>query len=59
VFSITQNHPFLNENKRTALMSMLIFLNLNGIETNFPAKELEDNIAKIATKELKEGDFLR
>jgi death-on-curing protein len=58
-FSIVQNHPFLDGNKRTALMSMLIFLDLNGIETNFPAKELEDNIVKIATKEIKKEEFLK
>jgi death-on-curing protein len=59
VFSIAQNHPFLDGNKRTALMSMLIFLDLNDVETDFLAKELEDNVVKIVTKEIKEDEFLR
>jgi death-on-curing protein len=30
--SLSQNHPFIDGNKRTALSSMLMFLNLNGLD---------------------------
>jgi len=33
--SITQDHPFHNGNKRTALVSMLVFLDENGLFPNF------------------------
>jgi death-on-curing protein len=56
--SVTQNHPFLDGNKRTALMSMLIFLDLNRINAEFSQKELEDNIVKITLKEMKREEFL-
>jgi prophage maintenance system killer protein len=38
---------------------MLIFLDLNGIDVNFPRKELEDNMVKIATGETTGDDFLK
>jgi death on curing protein len=31
-FGITGNHPFVDGNKRTALASMIVFLNLNGLD---------------------------
>ncbi len=31
-FHLSQNHPFVDGNKRTAGMSMLTFLQLNGLE---------------------------
>ncbi len=30
-FGIARNHPFVDGNKRTALASMIVFLNLNGL----------------------------
>jgi death-on-curing protein len=30
--SLSQYHPFIDGNKRTALSSMLMFLNLNGLD---------------------------
>jgi len=32
LYHITQNHPFLDGNKRTAAAAALIFLDLNGVE---------------------------
>src|SRR4030042_1212330 len=39
-FHICQNHPFLDGNKRTALASALVFLDINGIEIEDPNEEL-------------------
>ena len=33
-FHICQNHPFIDGNKRVALASALVFLDLNGIQLN-------------------------
>jgi death on curing protein len=38
LFYICRNHPFLNGNKRTAMMATIVFLRLNGIE---PAPDSE------------------
>ena len=32
LFYICRNHPFLDGNKRTAMMAAIVFLRLNGIE---------------------------
>jgi len=32
LFYICKNHPFLDGNKRTAMMAALVFLRLNGVE---------------------------
>ena len=36
VFHICQNHPFIDGNKRVALVSALFFLDLNGVEISDP-----------------------
>ena len=33
LFYICRNHPFLDGNKRTAMMAAIVFLRLNGIES--------------------------
>jgi death-on-curing protein len=38
--SLSQNHPFIDGNKRTALSSMLMFLNLNGLDIVMPEDDL-------------------
>ena len=35
---IVQNHPFIDGNKRTGAVAALVFLDLNGIEIEAPAK---------------------
>lgn len=39
-FHICQNHPFFDGNKRTALASALVFLELNDISLNDPKGKL-------------------
>jgi len=38
-FGIAKNHPFLDGNKRTALVVAITFLNLNGYDFDAPAAE--------------------
>jgi death-on-curing protein len=39
-FHICQNHPFVDGNKRTALASSFVFLQLNGMDLDDPNEEL-------------------
>jgi death-on-curing protein len=39
-FHLCQNHPFVDGNKRTALATALVFLELNGIELKDPKGDL-------------------
>lgn len=39
-YHICQNHPFIDGNKRVALVAALVFLDFNGIEIDDPDDEL-------------------
>jgi death-on-curing protein len=41
LFHITQNHPFIDGNKRTGAVSYLVFLSLNDIEIEADEEEFE------------------
>ena len=45
--SIIADHPFIDGNKRTAILAGLTFLKLNGIIFSFKPGELEDYAVKI------------
>jgi death on curing protein len=47
-FHFSQNHPFVDGNKRTALASALVFLSLNGVELVDPEEELYALMMKVA-----------
>jgi death on curing protein len=51
-FHIAQNQPFVDGNKRAALLAALNFLVLNGVESNEPVDELYDAMIGIAEKRL-------
>lgn len=52
MFHIAQNHPFVDGNKRAAVLSALAFLNVNGIEELPDPKELETITLQVAAGEL-------
>jgi len=47
-FHICKNHPFLDGNKRTALESALVFLELNGISILDPKRTLSSDMLSVA-----------
>ena len=52
LFHIAQNHPFVDGNKRAAVMSALAFLLANGIELSMAPQELEAMTLKVSAGEL-------
>jgi death-on-curing protein len=48
LFYLCRNHPFLDGNKRVALGACLVFLRLNGIETQADGPEWEELILDVA-----------
>ena len=56
-FHISQNHPFIDGNKRTALTSALVFLELNGISISDPEGRLYDAMMKLASGKLTKEDL--
>lgn len=52
LFHITQNHSFLDGNKRTGVLACLVFLKLNGVETLPGPDELEATTLDVASGRL-------
>lgn len=52
LFHIAQNHPFVDGNKWAAVLSVLVFLNVNGIEELPDPKALEFVTLQVAAGEL-------
>lgn len=48
---ISQNQPFLDGNKRTALVSLLAFLRLNGLKYSGDRFEIADRLVAVAERE--------
>lgn len=56
-FHIAENQPFLDGNKRTALVSALVFLDINGFEILDESMKLYDAMISIANKEIDKYDL--
>lgn len=52
LFHIAQNHPFIDGNKRVAVMSALAFLSANEVALTMTPRELRDVTLKVAAGEL-------
>lgn len=58
-FHISQNHPFIDGNKRTALASALLFLELNGITISDPSAKLYGAMISLASGKLEKAALAR
>lgn len=56
-FSLIQNHPFVDGNKRTGHAIMEVFLLLNGHEIQATVDEQEDVVLRVASGSMSRGDF--
>jgi len=56
-FGIARNHPFVDGNKRTALIVMRLFLKLNGAELVATAEEKYNTIIALAAGDVTEADL--
>ena len=57
-FYICQNHPFIDGNKRVALASSLVFLDLNGYDFDCDEEILYNEIMDVAKSEVKKDDLI-
>ncbi|MBN2436503.1 MAG: type II toxin-antitoxin system death-on-curing family toxin [Spirochaetes bacterium] len=48
-FHICQNHPFIDGNKRVALVAALVFLDFNGVEIADPEEKLYKAVMNLAS----------
>lgn len=56
-FHLSQNHPFVDGNKRTAGMVMLTFLKLNGLEPVVPETEYYETMMALASGRMRKADL--
>lgn len=52
LFYICGNHPFLDGNKRTAMMAAIVFLRLNGIDVAPDGNEWEEFVLDVAASKI-------
>lgn len=56
---VIRNHPFIDGNKRLALMVMYVFLEINGNCLAASEVDAADIMLRLAAGELEEGDLAR
>lgn len=57
IFHLCQNHPFIDGNKRTALVCGLVFLDFNGIEIDDPSGVLYKMMMRVASGRCSKDDI--
>ena len=55
---LTQNHPFVDGNKRIGAHAMLVVLELNGIQLHYTQRELADTFLQLAASEIGYDELL-
>jgi death-on-curing protein len=58
LFHITQNHAFLDGNKRVGANAAITFLRLNGWEPTFSEEELVDTVLAVAAGKVKKCELI-
>ena len=56
-FSLIQNHPFVDGNKRTAFVAAELFLDLNGVSVTASDEECVITMLRLAAGEIGEDDY--
>jgi len=58
-YHLCENHPFIDGNKRTALATALVFLELNNITILDPRRRLKNAMIRIASGTMRKEDFAK
>jgi len=58
-YGMARNHPFVDGNKRTALLALYTFLGINGIDFDVPEAEAATMILSLAAGEVSEESLAR
>jgi death-on-curing protein len=58
-FHICQNHPFIDGNKRVALATSLVFLDINGYTFNCSDEIVYNEIMDVAKGEIKKEELIK
>lgn len=55
--AIAKGHCFNNGNKRTGMISMLVFLIINGIDVDVTDEEIENKMVEIVENQITQSDL--
>lgn len=56
--SLVLNHPFIDGNKRTAVLATLVFLDLNGYTVRWDQREALDFMLRLAQHQIEMDDVI-
>lgn len=56
-FSISENQPFIDGNKRTAASVAAVFLDINGYQLDCPQGQVYETMMKLANKQLSRDEL--
>jgi death-on-curing protein len=56
LFHLVQDHPFIDGNKRTGIMTAMIFLDFHQIELNCTNDELEEMVLNLAAGKVSKSE---
>ncbi|MDI6692115.1 MAG: type II toxin-antitoxin system death-on-curing family toxin [Anaerosomatales bacterium] len=56
-YSIARNHPYVDGNKRTAFLAMVVFVELNGLRFKATEADVVDVMLRLAAGEIQEADL--
>jgi death on curing protein len=56
-YGVLKNHPFVDGNKRTGILSAIAFLSLNDVSAEFVEEEVASKVIALAASEVSEADF--
>lgn len=54
---LVKNHPFIDGNKRTGILSAIVFLNLNDVNVDFDEAMVVTMVYGLAASEITESQF--
>lgn len=57
LFHIVKNHPFIDGNKRTGTMAMLVFLAINNYDFDAPNKDFLETVLQVAQGKLNKSEL--
>ena len=56
-YHLCKNHPFVDGNKRTALVCALVFMEINDVSIQDPKGQLKAAMLKVAAGEMDKNEF--
>jgi len=57
LFHLTKNHPFLDGNKRTSVIAVITFFEVNKAQVKFSDEDIENVVCQVAENKLNKSEI--